>query len=119
MAYIGARLGAVRRARGLTQEELAIKAGIARTDVNRIENDNLSVGPARLGRLADALEVSRLELQPEAEPDALGLTLRDRQEALEGDVRELVRLTQRLTRRVAALERRVRPASARGEGTAR
>ena len=114
MAYIGARLGAVRRARGLTQEELAIKAGIARTDVNRIENDNLSVGPVRLDRLAGALEVSRLELQPEAEPDALGLTLLDRQKALEGDVRELLALTTRLGRRVAALERRAPPASAKG-----
>lgn len=48
-----------------------------RTDINRVENDGLSLGPTRLARVAEALEVSVLELRPEAAPDDRGLNLLD------------------------------------------
>jgi transcriptional regulator with XRE-family HTH domain len=111
MAYIGARLEAARRARKLTQDELAERTEIARTDISGIENNRISVGAERLGRLAGALEISVLELQPETKPDAPGLTLLDRQEALEANVRELTRQVERLVRQVGVLERRARPAA--------
>lgn len=112
MAYIGARLRHVRLARGLTQEQLAeLVPGMTRTDISNAERDRLSIGPGRLARLADALRVSRLELEPEVEPDEHGLVLHDRQEQLEAQVLRLVEDVRRLTRRVRALERREPPQS--------
>lgn len=53
-----------------------------RTDINRVESGRLNLGPARLARVAAALEVSALELQPAAEPDQRGWDLLDRLEEL-------------------------------------
>lgn len=104
---IGQQLRAIRKAQGLTQQDLADRSGLARPTVNQIERDALAVGSKRLARLAAALGVSVLELAPEAEPDSPGLTLLDRQEELAADVVRLTKLAQTLARRVAALERRV------------
>jgi transcriptional regulator with XRE-family HTH domain len=101
MAFIGARLREARAARGLTQEQVAVRARIARTDVNRIENDGLSVGRQRLERIAAALDVSVLELQPEAEVDAPGLTLLRRLEEAEAALLALGPELQRLGDRAA------------------
>lgn len=75
MAYVGARLRQLRQARRLTQDQLATITAIPRTDLSGIENDRISLGPARAAVLAEALEVSVLELQPEAAPDRRGLDL--------------------------------------------
>ncbi len=117
MAYIGTRLRKLRVAREMTQEQLANKASIARTDVNRIERDGLSVGRDRLERLAGALEVSVLELAPEAEADPLGWTLLDRQEALEASFRELIGQVDRLAGQVEELMRRVQPGTKRSRAS--
>ena len=115
MAYIGERLKELRGS--LTQAEVAERAGIKRTDYNRIERNARSVGRVLLERLAEALDVSVLELQPEAEADPLGLTLQRRQQELEAEVLRLAGDVTLLTRRVRALERREPHGSpARGSG---
>lgn len=111
MALVGARLRELRKARKLTQDQLADRTGIARTDISGFENDRISIGPDRLATIAEALEVSVLELQPAAEVDPLGLTLQDRQAELEAEVLRLAGQVTRLTRRVRTLERRLPPGS--------
>jgi DNA-binding Xre family transcriptional regulator len=46
----------------LTQDELALAAGMSRSSVNLIEKGSRGVDVVRLLRLADALDVSLLEL---------------------------------------------------------
>lgn len=108
---LAARVRAIRELRKLTQAELAVRARMARTDINKLENGKLPLGDARLARVAAALEVSVLELRPEAEPDEPGLALRDRLEALEARTeqvqRERVRAIRAVTRRLADLEDRL------------
>lgn len=108
---IGERLRATRLARGLTQEQLADKAELQRPTVNQIERDKLGVGPKRLAQLASALEVSVLELAPEAPPDPPGLTILDRLQALEEQAAKDRRTRQTAmrgaTRRLADLEARL------------
>lgn len=118
MSLVGARLRELRKARKLTQDQLADRTGIARTDISGIENDRISVGPARVASLAAALEVSALELQPAAEADPLGLTLQDRQAELEAEVLRLAGQVARLARRVRTLERRSPPGSAAADSGA-
>lgn len=80
METIGDRIRAARKNRGFTQAQLAEKAGMERTDINRAENDGLALGEKRLKRVADALDVSVLELRPAAAPDERGRSLLDRLE---------------------------------------
>lgn len=115
---LAARVRTIRTIRHLTQADLAERAGMARTDVNKLERGKLRLGRDRLARVAAALEVSVLELQPEAEPDELGLTLLGRQEELAGEVVRLTKLVQALARRVGVLERQA-PAGAAPEEAAR
>lgn len=107
-----------RTAKGLTQEELARRARMLRTDVNRIENGKLQVGAVRLDRLAEALEVTRLELVPEAEADGKGQLLHDRLEALEAnaerDRQQVARLIRAVTLRLAAIEAALEPLAREG-----
>lgn len=119
MAYIGARL---KQARGkVTQEELSIRTGIARTDLSGIENDRISVGSKRLGMLADALGVSVLELAPEEPTDERGRDFLARLEALEAEVvaekkerrRDLEAIALRLADLEASLATRGRSGSPR------
>lgn len=107
-ANLRSTLPAVRHARGWTQDELAERANLRRTEISAIENGRIEVGRLRLERLAAALEVSVLELAPEAEADAPGLTLLRRLEAAEAALNALGPELDRLGRRVAALERQAR-----------
>ena len=54
----------IRKERGLTQQELADLTGISRDYICDCENDsrNKHVSIALLGRIADALEVSMMEM---------------------------------------------------------
>ena len=61
---IGRKLRELRDYRCLTQQEMAIKAGVPRTYISRIENSRLLPGPVMLRRIADALEVAILDLLP-------------------------------------------------------
>lgn len=101
--------------KGWTQERLADETGIRRTDINAIARGRIEAGRDRLERIAEALEVSVLELgAPVGEADEAGRTLLDRQAELEAEVLRLTKQLGRLARRVAALERQAPPGSGRG-----
>lgn len=82
-------LAKIRGARGLSQDDLAALTGIRRTDISKIEN-GLPVGAKRLRLLADALEVSALELAPAAEPDERARLLEHRLEELAANDAEIL-----------------------------
>lgn len=52
---VGASFRAMRKMRGLTQEELAVKAGIARTSISNIEVDRQNPSLAKLEEIANAM----------------------------------------------------------------
>lgn len=53
-----------RKAAGMTQHELAMKAAISRGQLANIETDRTDVPLKTLGRIADALVVSAKDLLP-------------------------------------------------------
>ncbi|MDR1056447.1 MAG: helix-turn-helix domain-containing protein [Prevotellaceae bacterium] len=53
---IGNRIRRIRKQQGLTQEELAQKAGLMRENINTIEKGKYSTGIDILGKIADALK---------------------------------------------------------------
>ena len=60
---LGERLKAVRRRLGMSQEELATRAGVAQEAIARVEqNKRLSMRSDELGRLAEALDAPADEL---------------------------------------------------------
>ncbi|MBI1955174.1 MAG: helix-turn-helix domain-containing protein [Acidobacteria bacterium] len=61
---IGRRLRELREQKHLTQQEMAVRAGVPRTYISRIENARLLPGPLMLHRIADALSVAMLDLLP-------------------------------------------------------
>jgi transcriptional regulator with XRE-family HTH domain len=52
----------LRQERGLTQKQLAARAGVSQQYVGRIESNWVNVGPKTVRRLANALEMDPLEL---------------------------------------------------------
>lgn len=71
---IGAKLVRLRNARGLSQTQLARRAGIPRSYVSRMENDHLTPGPRIVSRLAAAVGVEIVDLlsgEPECGSDGL------------------------------------------------
>jgi transcriptional regulator with XRE-family HTH domain len=60
----GRRLRELRRARGLSQEELAFRAGLHRTYVSSAERGERNVALVNLERLAKALGVQIRDLFP-------------------------------------------------------
>jgi DNA-binding XRE family transcriptional regulator len=57
LSKFGARVREFRKARGLTQHQLAESAGIDRKTINRIENTRYSPTLTNVFAIADALEV--------------------------------------------------------------
>lgn len=58
----GRRLRGIRQERGLSQEELAFKAGLHRTYVSSAERGKRNVGLVNVERLAHALDIDICEL---------------------------------------------------------
>jgi transcriptional regulator with XRE-family HTH domain len=58
----GRRLREIRQERGLSQEELAFKAGLHRTYVSSAERGQRNVGLVNVERLAQALDIDICEL---------------------------------------------------------
>lgn len=52
---IGGKLHEIRRARNMTQDELASKCGITRTTISKIERGRFSVSVDMLARICDVL----------------------------------------------------------------
>ena len=64
---IGERIADLRRARGMSQDELAELATLSRISIARYESGKIEPGAKALGRIADALEVSSDALLGRAE----------------------------------------------------
>lgn len=74
---LGARLQAARKARGLTQEDVALRLGVARTTVTAIEKGQRRVRPAELITLASLFDRSIDELVERVVPaEPLSVQLR-------------------------------------------
>lgn len=63
--------------RGLTQEDLAERSGMRRTDINAIVKGRVKVGPTRLARIAAALEIPESKLAEPPEPSPRSPLLRE------------------------------------------
>jgi transcriptional regulator with XRE-family HTH domain len=75
---IGAKLVRCRKERGLSQTELARRAGIPRSYVSRMENNHLTPGPRIAARIAATLKVTIVELLSRAPESASeGLLAKD------------------------------------------
>ena len=59
---IGARIAEVRHRKGMTQQELSKRSGIASSYLSRIEKRRLEPGPTTLLKIAQALETSLSDL---------------------------------------------------------
>ncbi len=93
MRVAGARIRAVRRARGLTQEQLADATGVSRSAVAQWETGRAGCG-ARLRNIASALDVPLRELQAGARGD-VGPAPAD-ESRLSSTEQEMVRLVRAL-----------------------
>ena len=62
VVYIGDRLKTLRIRRALTQQELAERAGISKTALNRIELNKAEPHMSTLRKLANTLDVDPTEL---------------------------------------------------------
>ena len=92
---VGARLRALREARGLGQEELALKIGISRASIANIEGGRQAVSLHHLADMAEALGTAASAVLRAAEsrrrvPDEVPADL---PEAVQAFVRSKVRLT--------------------------
>ena len=67
---LGRRIGAARRSLGMTQQECALRAGMGRTVLTKIENGARRVGAMELAHLATALDM-RIEWFLEDAPPAV------------------------------------------------
>ncbi len=65
---IGTNIRKFRRERDWTQAELAAKVGIQKQNVSRYENGRVEPRETMLGKLAEALGVTREELLGESDP---------------------------------------------------
>ena len=59
---IGLRIKALRKEAGLSQEGLALKAGIDRTYINSIENGKRNISILNINKIANALDISLTDL---------------------------------------------------------
>lgn len=118
-----ATLKALRKAAGLTQEQLADNAGLDRSWVNQMERGKRPIGPSPGAKLAKVLGVSPLELGAEVEGDPEYRPLLVRLEELEAEFekdkrsreRGLGAVVERLGVVEAALGIRGRPPAPRGK----
>jgi transcriptional regulator with XRE-family HTH domain len=72
---VGARVREIREARDLTLDQLAVKCGIAKPNLSRLEHDKVTPGFATIRRIAAALETHPALLFATGPGDAWKLTL--------------------------------------------
>jgi transcriptional regulator with XRE-family HTH domain len=65
LRVVGSRLKEVRRKAGLTQQEVATRAGVGQSYINELERGNTNITIKTLCRMADRLGVDVRELLPE------------------------------------------------------
>jgi len=96
MKQLGTALKAIRDETGITQDDLAERAGTTKSSVSRIENDEQAPSLDMLERLAAALKVKVYQIMARAEGTALPVAKASKEErellrelkAMEPDVRE-------------------------------
>ncbi|YAL83326.1 helix-turn-helix domain-containing protein [Dermacoccaceae bacterium W4C1] len=64
LVVFGARVAALRRARGMSQSDLSAASGIDRVSISRVERGQQDLGVTRLVLLMGALGVESHELLP-------------------------------------------------------
>ena len=69
-AAFGAAVRALRQEKGLSQEQLALQAGVDRSYVGGIERGERNASLTNVFKLADALEVEASEIHARAEAGA-------------------------------------------------
>jgi transcriptional regulator with XRE-family HTH domain len=62
IGLLGANVRQLRKSKGMSQEELALEAGMKRSYLSDLERGTRNPSVRALGRLADALEVDAAEL---------------------------------------------------------
>ena len=60
----GQRIAALRRARGWSQEHLAVRAGLHRTYIGRVERAEQNISLDNIFKIATALQVQPSDLMP-------------------------------------------------------
>jgi transcriptional regulator with XRE-family HTH domain len=83
-----ARIRELRRERGLTQQELADRAGLTSTYLSRLESAGAAPGIDLVDRLATALGTSIHDILPLADPPDMRVGLRQEAERLLGSLDE-------------------------------
>lgn len=58
MSAVGRRIAAARKVRGMSQEELAERSGVATSAITRYETGDMMPGFSRVAAIADALGVT-------------------------------------------------------------
>lgn len=84
------RIKELRQARGLTQQQLADKAGLERSQLSKIENGREPANTRRLNDIATALGVSAAELFSHDEADAYRASILSIFDSLDPEQREAV-----------------------------
>jgi len=73
---LGARIGALREARGMTGEELGAALGLSRSQISKIEHGTRRLDVSEVAMIADALEVSLAEVLGVERSGSLALAAR-------------------------------------------
>lgn len=91
---LGETLRSARRAAGLSQERLAIRAGTSQAAISRIERGEEEATLERLGHIAGGLGLAAsLVLEPLAEPDPSSLQLLEQlRKSPQTRIEELIKL---------------------------
>ena len=55
---LGLRISSLRKDKGLSQEKLALKAGLDRTYINSVENGKRNISIVNISKIAKALQIS-------------------------------------------------------------
>lgn len=70
LAAFGARVAALRKARGMSQAELASASGLDRVTISRVERGLQDLGVVRMVALADGLRIEAAALWERVEGEA-------------------------------------------------
>lgn len=87
---LGAAIARLRRARGLKQEEVAVRAGLSRNTAYRLEKGDPGLAVGQILRYVDAITPGKtlLELLQESDPALSALSVREQRHRVRGMSKE-------------------------------
>ena len=97
---IGQRIRKIRKARGLSQENLAEKVGISTTHMSHIETGNTKMSLPTFTEITSALEVRADELLYENRPESRNVSITYIMELLDGCTVQQVRIIEDVVKAV-------------------